>query len=243
MNIIVCIKQVPDSTQVKVDPKTGTLIRAGVPSILNPYDHYALEKALAIKAKTGAKVTVLSMGPAQAVAVLRLALALGADEGVLLSDRAFAGSDTWATSYALATAVKKIGQFDMILCGQMAIDGDTAQTGPGIAYHLGIPQITFCESVDSDGTRAVVKKLIEGGHQIMEADLPVLITMTMPALEDAVRSAIATSTSIGKSRMSSQNAVRFHQAVADCIALGDAEGAEMAMRFHILHGLRDLEEQ
>lgn len=180
MNIIVCIKQVPDSTQVKVDPKTGTLIRAGVPSILNPYDHYALEKALAIKAKTGAKVTVLSMGPAQAVAVLRLALALGADEGVLLSDRAFAGSDTWATSYALATAVKKIGQFDMILCGQMAIDGDTAQTGPGIAYHLGIPQVTFCENVDSDGQRAVVKKLIEGGHQIMEADLPVLITMTMP---------------------------------------------------------------
>ncbi len=135
MNIIVCIKQVPDSTQVKVDPKTGTLIRAGVPSILNPYDHYALEKALAIKAKTGAKVTVLSMGPAQAVAVLRLALALGADEGVLLSDRAFAGSDTWATSYALATAVRKIGAFDLILCGQMSIDGDTAHTGPGIDIH------------------------------------------------------------------------------------------------------------
>ena len=180
MNIIVCIKQVPDSTRVKVDPKTGTLIRAGVPSILNPYDHYALEKALTIKAKTGAKVTVLSMGPAQAVAVLRLALALGADEGVLLSSRAFAGSDTWATSYALAMAIRKIGSFDMILCGQMAIDGDTAQTGPGIAFHLGIPQITFCESVDSDGSHAVVKKLIEGGHQILEADLPVLITMTMP---------------------------------------------------------------
>ena len=180
MNIIVCIKQVPDSTRVKVDPKTGTLIRAGVPSILNPYDHYALEKALAIKAKTGAKVTVLSMGPAQAVAVLRLALALGPDEGVLLSSRAFAGSDTWATSYALAMAIRKIGSFDMILCGQMAIDGDTAQTGPGIAFHLGIPQITFCESVDSDGSHAVVKKLIEGGHQILEADLPVLITMTMP---------------------------------------------------------------
>ena len=180
MNIIVCIKQVPDSTRVKVDPKTGTLIRAGVPSILNPYDHYALEKALAIKAKTGAKVTVLSMGPAQAVAVLRLALALGADEGGLHSSRAFAGSDTWATSYALAMAIRKIGSFDMILCGQMAIDGDTAQTGPGIAFHLGIPQITFCESVDSDGSRAVVKKLIEGGHQILEADLPVLITMTMP---------------------------------------------------------------
>lgn len=181
MNIIVCIKQVPDSAQVKVDPQTGTLIRAGVPSILNPYDHYALEKALAIKAKTGAKVTVLSMGPNQAVAVLRLALALGADEGVLLSDRAFAGSDTWATAYALATAIGKIGSYDLVLCGQMAIDGDTAQTGPEMAYHLNMAQITFCESVDSDGQRVIVKKLIEGGHQIMEADLPVLLTMTMPA--------------------------------------------------------------
>ena len=180
MNIIVCIKQVPDSTQVKVDPKTGTLIRAGVPSILNPYDHYALEKALAIKAKTGAKVTVLSMGPNQAVAVLRLALALGADEGVLLSDRAFAGSDTWATAYALATAIRKIGAYDLILCGQMAIDGDTAQTGPGIANQLRIPQITFCSHVDANGNQVVVNKLIDCGKQILEADMPVLVTMTMP---------------------------------------------------------------
>lgn len=172
MNIIVCIKQVPDSTQVKVDPKTGTLIRAGVPSILNPYDHFALEKALAIKAKTGAKVTVLSMGPAQATAVLRLAQALGADEGVLLSDRAFAGSDTWATSYALATAIRKIGRYDLILCGQMAIDGDTAQTGPGIAYHLNIPQITFCESIDANGNQVVVKKLIEGGTKSWKRTCP-----------------------------------------------------------------------
>lgn len=179
MHIIVCIKQVPDTAQVQIDPKTGNLIRAGVPSILNPYDHYALEKALAIKSRTGAKVTVLSMGPNQAIAVLRLALALGADEGVLLSDRAFAGSDTWATAYALATAVKKIGQYDLILCGQMAIDGDTAQTGPEMAYHLGISQLTFCESVDSDGQRLMAKKLIEGGHQIIEADLPILVTMTM----------------------------------------------------------------
>ncbi|ACC99033.1 Electron transfer flavoprotein alpha/beta subunit [Elusimicrobium minutum Pei191] len=180
MNIVVCIKQVPDSTQVKVDPKTGTLIRAGVPSILNPYDHYALERALEIKAKTGAKITVLSMGPAQAIAVIRLALALGADRGILLSDRAFAGSDTWATSYALAQAIKKIGPADLIICGQMAIDGDTAQTGPGIAYHLDIPQITFCTEVDSDGTKVLVKKLIDGGHQMMEASLPALITTTMP---------------------------------------------------------------
>ena len=181
MNIIVCIKQVPDSSQVKVDPKTGTLIRAGVPSILNPYDHFALEQALAVKAKTGAKVTCLSMGPDQAVAVLRLALALGADEGILLSDRAFAGSDTWATSYALATAIRKIGTYDLIVCGQMAIDGDTAQTGPGIANHLHIPQITFCEHIDTNGAQLLAKKLIDGGHQILEADLPLLVTMTMPA--------------------------------------------------------------
>ena len=181
MNIIVCIKQVPDSSQVKVDPKTGTLIRAGVPSILNPYDHFALEKALEIKAQTGAKVTVLSMGPNQALAVLRLALAVGADEGILLSDRAFAGSDTWATSYALATAIRKIGKYDLILCGQMAIDGDTAQTGPGIARQLNIPQITFCTHVDASGNQVMAKKLIEGGKQILQADMPVLITMTTPA--------------------------------------------------------------
>ncbi|MBO7238147.1 MAG: electron transfer flavoprotein subunit beta/FixA family protein [Elusimicrobiaceae bacterium] len=181
MNIIVCIKQVPDTAQVQIDPQTGNLIRTGVPSILNPYDHYALEKALAIKSRTGAKVTVLSMGPQQALAVLRLALALGADEGVLLSDRALAGADTWATAYTLATAIKKIGQYDLILCGQMAIDGDTAQTGPEMAYHLGISQLTFCESVDSDGQRLMAKKLMDGGHQIIEADLPILATMTMPA--------------------------------------------------------------
>jgi electron transfer flavoprotein beta subunit len=180
MNIIVCIKQVPDSTRVKVDPKTSTLVRAGVPSILNPYDHFALMQALKIKAKTNAHITVLSMGPQQAQSVIRLSLALGADKGILLSDRAFAGSDTWATSYALATAIKKIENFDLIMCGQMAIDGDTAQTGPGIAFHLGIPQITFCDEADAASGKVTVKKIIDGGHQIMEADLPALVTMTMP---------------------------------------------------------------
>ncbi|MDR0953426.1 MAG: electron transfer flavoprotein subunit beta/FixA family protein [Elusimicrobiota bacterium] len=180
MNIIVCIKQVPDSTRVKVDPKTSTLVRAGVPSILNPYDHFALSQALKLKAKTGATVTVLSMGPNQAQSVIRLALGLGADKGILLSDRAFAGSDTWATSYALATAIKKIGSHDLIMCGQMAIDGDTAQTGPGIAFHLGIPQITFCDGVDISAGKVIARKIIDGGHQVMEADLPALITMTMP---------------------------------------------------------------
>jgi len=180
MNIIVCIKQVPDSSRVKVDPKTSTLVRAGVPSILNPYDHFALTQALKIKKATGANVTVLSMGPAQAKVVIRLALALGADKGILLSDRAFAGSDTWATAYALATAVKKTGPVDLVMCGQMAIDGDTAQTGPGIAYHLGIPQITFCDDISASNGKITVGKIIDGGHQTIEADLPALVTMTMP---------------------------------------------------------------
>lgn len=180
MNIVVCIKQVPDSTQVKVDPKTGTLIRAGVPSILNPYDHYALEQAIKLKNNNGARISVISMGPPQAVAVIRLALALGADRGVLLSDRAFAGSDTWATSYAIAQGIKKLGKVDLVLCGQMAIDGDTAQTGPGIAYHLGMPQLTFCTEVDSDDNNVTVKRLMEGGHQDVAAQMPVLVTMTMP---------------------------------------------------------------
>ncbi len=182
MNIIVCIKQVPDSTRVKVDPKTSTLVRSGVPSILNPYDHFALMQAIKIKKAVGGTITVLSMGPQQAQAVIRLALALGADKGILLSDRAFAGSDTWATSYALATAIRKIGGYDLILCGQMAIDGDTAQTGPGIAYHLDLPQITFCDSVEAgpDGKKVKVGKIIDGGHLTMEADLPALISTTMP---------------------------------------------------------------
>lgn len=180
MNIIVCLKQVPDSARVKMNPD-GTLIRNGVPSILNPYDHFALSKALEIKKQTGAKIKVLSMGPAQAAKVLRFALALGADEGYLLCDKAFAGSDTWATAYSLSCAIKKISPFDLILCGQMAIDGDTAQTGPEIAGQLNIPQITFCSDVEKISSNTLtVKKLIDGGHQVLEADLPVLITLTTP---------------------------------------------------------------
>ncbi len=184
LKIIVCLKQVPDSARIKIDAKTGTLMRAGVPSILNPYDHFALSQALKIKKNVGAHITVLSMGPQQAQSVLRLALGLGADKGILLSDRAFAGSDTWATAYALSCAIKKIGQFDLILCGQMAIDGDTAQTGPEMAFHLQIPQVTFCDALDvslsAGGAKAVARKLIYGGYQIMEADLPALITLSIP---------------------------------------------------------------
>ena len=179
MNIAVLIKQVPDSTEVKINPETGTLIRAGVPSILNPYDHFALEAALELKRKHNFKVTVVSMGPPQAKAVVQLALALGADEGVLLSDMAFAGSDTWATSYALAKGIKKLGKMDIIFAGMQAIDGDTAQTGPGVAQQLGIPQITFCEHVEVDGRRILARKQIDGGHELLEARPSVLITMIM----------------------------------------------------------------
>ncbi len=181
MNIFVCIKQVPDSNEVKINPQTGTLIRAGVPSILNPYDHFALVNALKIKDyMKDAVVNVISMGPPQAKAVIQLALALGADNGYLLSDVAFAGSDTWATSYALATAIKKISKYDLIICGMQAIDGDTAQVGPGIAAQLNMPQITFCDTIQIEGRKIIAKRHIDEGYDIVEAQLPVVVTMMMP---------------------------------------------------------------
>ncbi|HKL42959.1 MAG TPA: electron transfer flavoprotein subunit beta/FixA family protein, partial [Clostridia bacterium] len=138
MNIIVCIKQVPNTNEVKIDPKKGTLIREGVPSIINPEDKHGLEEAIRLKEKVGGKVTVLTMGPPQAKVALKEALAMGADEAILVSDRAFAGSDTLATSYVLSKAIEKIGVFDIIFCGRQAIDGDTAQVGPQIAENLQI---------------------------------------------------------------------------------------------------------
>ena len=180
MNIIVCLKQVPDTARVKMN-QDGTLLRSGVPAILNPYDHFALAKALEIKKKIGANIKVLSMGPEQAKKVLRFALALGADDGYLLCGREFAGSDTWATAYALSLAIKKLSPFDLILCGQMAIDGDTAQTGPGIAGQLNISQITFCSDIEAVSDKIVrTTKLIDGGHQILEATLPALVTLSTP---------------------------------------------------------------
>ncbi|MCX5793748.1 MAG: electron transfer flavoprotein subunit beta/FixA family protein [Elusimicrobia bacterium] len=179
MNIVVCVKQVPDSTEVKINPETGHLIRAGVPSIINPYDHFALQAALELKKKHDFKVTLVSMGPPQAKSVVQLGMALGADEGILLSDMAFAGSDTWSTSYALARAIRKLGKIDLVLAGMQAIDGDTAQTGPGVAQQLGMPQVTFCEHVDVDGRRIIARKLIDGGYEIVEARPPVLLTMIM----------------------------------------------------------------
>jgi len=177
MNIIVCVKQVPETTDVKIDPETNTLIREGVASIVNPFDTYAIEEGVRIREKFGGKVTVLSMGPPQAQEALREAISVGADEGILLSDRAFAGSDTWATSYALAKGIKKIGDFDIILCGKQASDGDTAQVGPGIATHLDIPQVTYVKKIEEikDG-KAKIERMVEEGFEIIEVPLPCLMT-------------------------------------------------------------------
>lgn len=177
MNIIVCIKQVPDTNEVRIDPVRGTLIREGVPSIINPDDRNALEEALRIKDEVdNTRVTVLSMGPPQADVALMEAIAMGADEAILLSDRAFAGSDTWATSTALAAGIKSIGDFDIVFCGRQAIDGDTAQVGPQIAEHLGIPQITYVEDLKIEEGKVIAKRALEDGYFIIESELPILIT-------------------------------------------------------------------
>ena len=180
MNIIVCIKQVPDTTEVKINPETGTLIREGVPSIVNPFDTYAIEESLRLKEKFGGKVTVISMGPPQAVEALKEAVAMGADEAVLLSDRAFAGSDTWATAYTLSRAIRKLGAFDVILCGKQAIDGDTGQVGPGIARQLGVTQLTYVfkiQKLEPEARTIAVERLLEEGREVVEARLPVLLTV------------------------------------------------------------------
>ena len=196
MNIIVCIKQVPNTTDVKIDPVKNTLIREGVESIINPFDTYALEEAVRLKERFGGKVTVITMGPPQADAALREAISLGCDEAILVSDRKFAGSDTWATSYTLSSAIKKIGAFDMILCGKQASDGDTAQVGPGISTHLDIPQVTYVKKIEEikDG-KARVERMTEEGYDIVETPIPCLFTVVkeintprLPSLKGMMRS-------------------------------------------------------
>jgi electron transfer flavoprotein beta subunit len=181
VKIAVCVKQVPDTTDVKIDPKTNTLVREGVASITNPFDEYAVEEALLIKEKHGGEVHVISMGPPQAVEVLRNALAVGADKVYLVSDRAFAGADTLATAYTVATTIKKVvGDVDLVICGKQAIDGDTAQVGPGIATRLGIPQLTYVSKVkeiDAAKKRIVVERMLENGKEVVESSLPALITV------------------------------------------------------------------
>ena len=178
MKIIVCIKQVPNTTEIKIDPITNTLKRDGVPSIINPDDKTAIEAALQLKEKCGATVTVITMGPSQAEKALREALAMGADEAFLLTDRAFAGSDTLATSTILAAAIKKLGA-DVVFCGRQAIDGDTAQVGPQISEHLDIPQITYAAAIDynADHGSLIVKRQFEDRYQTLEVKGQCLITI------------------------------------------------------------------
>lgn len=179
MKIIVCIKQVPNTKEIRIDPETGTMIRKGVPSIINPDDRHALEAALALKDNNKeVKVTVLSMGPMQAKDALIECLCMGADEAVLLSDRAFGGADTWATANTLAAAVRKFGEFDLILCGQQAIDGDTAQVGPQLAERLNIPQVTYAQALTLEGSTLMVNRQMEDGWQEIKTQLPALVTAT-----------------------------------------------------------------
>ena len=175
MKIIVCVKQVPDTNEVKINPATGTLIREGVPSIMNPDDKAGLEAALAIKEETGAEVTVISMGPAQADTMLREAMAMGADHAYLISDRAFGGADTLATSSTIAAAIKDL-EYDLIITGRQAIDGDTAQVGPQIAEHLGIPNVSYAEDIKVDGNAIIVKRQYEDRYHMVKVQMPCLIT-------------------------------------------------------------------
>jgi electron transfer flavoprotein beta subunit len=195
LKIILCIKQVPNTAEVKIDQETNTLVREGVPSIINPFDLNAIEEGLLLKERFGGSVTVISMGPPQVEAALREALSLGVDQAVLLCDRAFAGADTLATSYTLAAGIKKIGAFDLILCGKQAIDGDTAQVGPEIAEWLDIPHLTYVRGIDEVaaagcrvpppakvGTRwssanITVSRMVEGGYEQASASLPALLTV------------------------------------------------------------------
>ena len=182
MHVVVCVKQVPNTTQVRINPETNTLVRDGVESILNPFDENALEMALQLKEKhAGTKVTVLTMGPPQAAEVLKEAVGRGADAVVLLCDRAFAGSDTWATSYALSTAIGKLEKPDLILFGKQAIDGDTAQVGPGMADWLGLPCIAYARKIEIADGKAVVERTYEDGYEKLEVALPCALTVVKEA--------------------------------------------------------------
>jgi len=209
MNIIVCIKQVPETTEVRINPETNTLIREGVKSIINPFDMYAIEEGVRLKERFGGKVTVVTMGPPQADSALREAISMGVDEGILVCDRAFAGSDTWATSYTLANAIKKIGGFDLIICGKQASDGDTAQVGPGISTHLNIPQVTYVKKVEEVSAKSMrVERMLEEGFEIIETPLPALLTVVkeineprLPSLKGMLRAKSAKITVWGQKEL------------------------------------------
>ncbi len=195
MNIVVCLKQVPGTTDVKIDPQTNTLIRQGIKNVINPFDTYALEEGVRLKERFGGKVTVLSMGPPQAEEALREALSLGADEAILLSDKAFAGADTWATAYTLSAAIRKAGQIDIIICGRQTMDGDTGQVGPELSEMLQIPFVAYVSKIDDiAGSQMRVQRLIEEGHEIIESPVPAVISVTkeinvprLPSLRGIIR--------------------------------------------------------
>lgn len=183
MHIVVCVKQVPDTTEVRLDPETNTLDRSSAPSIVNPYDAHAIEEAVKIKKQYGGFVTIISMGPPQAVEAIKKSIEMGADEGILLSDRAFAGSDTLATSYILSQGIRAIEKnrpIDLIFCGKQAIDGDTAQVGPGIARRLDIPQLTYVTKVreiNKQNNEITVHRKMDNGYEIISSKLPCLLTV------------------------------------------------------------------
>ncbi len=196
MNIVVCLKQVPGTTEVKIDPQTNTLIRRGIKNITNPFDTYALEEGVRIKERCGGNVTAISMGPPQAEEMLREAISVGADEAILLSDKAFAGADTLATAYTLAGAMKKLGQYDIIICGRQTIDGDTGQVGPELAEMLDTPFVAYVSEIEelADGYMRV-QRMIEEGHEVIETSLPAVITVVkeinvprLPSLRGITRS-------------------------------------------------------
>lgn len=181
MHIVVCVKQVPGTTKVQINPETNTLIRDGVEAIINPFDENALEAALVLKDTIGAKVTVICMGPPQAESALRETMARGADDVVLLCDRAFAGSDTWATSYALAQGVRALDKVDLVFCGKQAIDGDTAQVGPGVADWLDLPCIAYARKIEVTNGVAQVERAYEDGYEKLEVALPCVLTVLKEA--------------------------------------------------------------
>ena len=177
MRIVACIKQVPETTEVRVDPKTNALIREGVKSVINPFDENAVEAALQLREAHGGEVIVISMGPPQAEEALRHALAMGADQAILLTDPAFRGGDTLATSYTLAAAVRKLGEVDLIVCGKQAIDGDTGQVGPGLAERLGLPQVTFAIGLEISDHRLRARRVLDDFFEIVEVRLPAVVTV------------------------------------------------------------------
>jgi len=178
MNVVVCIKQVPGTTKIKIDPRTNTLVREGVRSIINPFDTYALEEGVRLRERYGGQVTALSMGPPQAEQALREAISLGADEAILLSDRVFAGSDTWATSYVLSKAISRIGQCDIVICGRQTLDGDTGQVGPELSEMLNVPFVAYVSKIEEvkDG-HMTVQRMIEEGYEVIQTPLPAVISV------------------------------------------------------------------